>query len=110
MLLGAPLGNVAELTAVLALGKPIGGDDGGDLSGTGEEANRGTHRDDVLWFDGYRDGGGELALAGGRVGVKESCGEDGHAPGVPDGSGQGVEEVLGVGREVGDREGVDGQL
>ena len=110
MLLCAPLGNVAKLTAVLALGKPVGVDDGGDFSGTGEEANRGTHRGDVLWFDGYRDGGGEFALAGGGIGVEESGGEDGHASGASDRSGQSVEEVLGVGRELGDWEGVDGQL
>ena len=108
--LHASLGHMAKLTAVLALGEPIGGDDGGDLSGSGEEANRGTHRDDVLWLDGYRDGGRELALSGRGVRVEESDGEDGHASGIPDGGGQSVEEVLGVGGEVGDREGVDGQL
>ena len=110
VLLRASLGNVAELAAVLALGEPIGGDDGGDLTGAGEEANRGTHRVDVLWFDGYRDGGGEFALAGGGIRVEESGGEDGHSSGVPNGSGQSVEEVLGVRGEVGDWEGVDGQL
>ena len=47
MVLRASLGDVPELAAVLTLGEPIGGDDGGDLSGSGEEANRGTHGIDV---------------------------------------------------------------
>ena len=55
MILCASLGDVSELAAVLTRGESNRGDDGGDLSGSGEEANRGTHGVDVLGLDGYRN-------------------------------------------------------
>ena len=100
MVLRAPLGDMPELTAVLALGEPIGGDDGGDLAGSGEEANIGAHGVDVLGFDGYRDRGGEFALTGHGIWVEESGGEDGDASGIPDRGSQRVVEVLRLDGEV----------
>ena len=110
MFLGAPLGDVPELAAVVALGEPVGGDDRGDPSRAREEADGGPHRGDVLWFDGDGNRGGELPLSRGRVWIKESCREDGDASRIAGRGSQGIVEVIGIGGEVRDREGVDGQL
>ena len=100
MVLRASLGNMPELAAVLALGEPIGGDDGGDLLGSGEEVNRGTHGVDILGLDGYRDRGGEFTLSGGGIWVEESGGEDGDASGISDRGSQRIVEVLRLDGEV----------
>ena len=100
MILCASLGDMPELVAVLALEESIGGDAGGDLSGSREEANRGTHGVDVLGLDGYCNGGGELSMAGGGVRGEESARKDGDASGISDRGSQCVEKVLRVRGEV----------
>ena len=76
--MGASGLDMTELTAVVTLGEPVGGDDGGDTSGVGEEAKRGSHGGHVLWLDGNSDRGGEFALAGGRIRVEVPGREDVH--------------------------------
>ena len=110
MILGASLGDVSELAAIVALGEPVGGDDRGDLSGTGEETDGGSHRRDILWSDGDSNGGSEFSLSGGGVWVEKSGREDGDPPRIADRGSQGIEEVVRICGKVRDREGVDGQL
>ena len=110
MVLSAPLGDVPEFAAVVALGEPVGGYDRGDLSGAREEADGGPHRGDMLWSDGDGHRGDEFPLPRGGVWVEESGGEDGDSSRIADRGSQGVVEVIGIGGEVRDREGVDGQL
>ena len=110
MALSASLGNVSELAAVVALGEPVSGDDRGDLSWAREEADGGPHRGDILRPDGDSDRGGEFPLSGGRIRVEESGREDGDPSRIADRGSQRVVEVIGIGGEVRDREGVDGQL
>ena len=86
MVLSVPLGDVPELTVVIALGEPVGGDDRGDLLGVGKEANRGAHCVDVLWSDGYCNRGGEFALSGG--------GKDKDTSRISDRGSQGVKMVV----------------
>ena len=64
--------NMSELAAVVALEKTVGGDDGGNAFGTGEEANRGTYRGHLRWPNRDGDRGVEFPLTGGRVGVELS--------------------------------------
>ena len=97
---------MSELTAVIALGETVGGDDGGDASGAGEEANRGTHCGHVLWLDSDSDQSGEFPLTGGRIGVEVSGRENADPLGVPNRGRQAVEEFLGVVGKVGKGEGV----
>ena len=70
MRLGASDGDIAVLATIVTLGEAVGGDDWGDESGVGEEADRRAHRDHILWPDGDCDRSGEFALMGGRVGVE----------------------------------------
>ena len=88
------MGDVSKLVAVVALGEPIGGDDRGDLSRSGEEADRGSHRGGVLRSDGDSDGGSEFSLSGDGVGVEISGGEDGDPSCIADRGSQGVKEVV----------------
>ena len=110
MILGASLGDVTELVAVVALGEPIGGDDGGDSPGSGEEANRCSQGDCVLGLDCDRDRGRKFVLVGGRVGVKEAGREDRDTSGIADRGNQGVIELVGLVWKVWDWEGVDGEM
>ena len=110
MVLGASLLDVSILEAVVALGEPVGGDDGGDSPGVGEEANRGSQGDSVLWLDGDGNSGCTLASAGVWVGVEETCCEDINSTGIADRCSQGVVELISVVREIWDREGVDGEV
>ena len=110
MILGASLGDVSKLEAVVALGEPVGGDDGGDSPGTGEEANGSSQGDRILGLNCDCDRGRVFALAGGRVGVKEAGREDVDTSGVADRGNQGIVELVRVIWEVWDREGVDGEM
>ena len=110
MVLSAPVGDVPEFAAVIALGEPVGGDDRGDLSGAREEADGGPHRGDILWSDGDGNRGSEFPLPRGGVWVEESGGEDGDTSRIADRGSQGIEEVIGISGEVRDGERVDGQL
>ena len=101
---------MAKLVAVVTIAKPIGEDDGGDGSGVGEEANRGSHCIDVLRPDCDGDRCSILALPQGGFGVEEAGREDGYTSRIPDRCSQGVKEVIWVIWEVGDGEGVDGKL
>ena len=101
---------MAEFEAIVALGEPIGGDDGGDSPGVGEEANRCSQGDRVLGLDCDCDRGRKFALAGGRVGVEEAGREDIDPSGITDRGSQGVVELVGVIWEVWHWEGVDGEM
>ena len=96
VVLSASLSDVPKLIAVVALGEPVGGDDRGDLSGVGEEANRGVHGVDVLWSDRYGNGGGEFTLSGSVVGVEKPGEEDGNASCIPDRGSQSIKEVVAI--------------
>ena len=110
MVLSTTLSDMSELAAVVTLGEPVGGDNRGDLSGAREEADGGSHRGDILWSDGDGNRGGEFPLSRGRVWVEKPGREDGDPSCIADRGSQGIIEVVGIGGEVGDRKGVDGQL
>ena len=63
VVLTVPLGHMAVLIASVALGEPVGGDNGDDVSGVEEEANRGAYSVDVVGSDSDGDGGSALSLA-----------------------------------------------
>ena len=105
--LGASDGDMSKLAAVIALGEAVGGDDWGDASGVGEEADRGVYRDHILWPNGDGDRSGEFALTGGRIGVEVSGRNDVDPSGISDRGSHTIEEVLGDVGKIGNREGVD---
>jgi len=79
---GAPGGDMAVSPAVLALRVPVGSVSAFNCLRSGEESNRGAHREYLSWVKGDDDGGGSLALPGLCVGVEISGGEESYVLGA----------------------------
>jgi len=73
---------MAVAPAVLALSVPVRTVGAFNRARSGEEPNRGAHRENVSRVDEGDDGGGSLALPGSCIGVEVSGGEDANILGV----------------------------
>ena len=98
---------MAETPAIVALRVPVRGVGAFNGTRSGEESDRGTHRENVPWVGGNDDGGASLAFPGLCVGVEISGGEDANDLGVEDQLRKTREEFLRVFGEEGYWEGVD---
>jgi len=101
---------MAVAPAVLALSVPVGGVGALNRARPGEESDCGAQRGNVPGMDGDIDGGGSLTLPGPCVRVEVSGGEDANVLGVEDRLRETGKQFLGVFREKGERERVDGEL
>jgi len=107
---GASRGDVSETPAVLALCVPVRGICSFNRPRAGEKAYGGAHCWDVSGMDGDNNGGGSLTHPGLGVRVEVSGGEDAYVLGVEDRLRKAGEKLVGVFREEGNGEGVDGKL
>ena len=101
---------MAEFETIVALGEPLGGDNGADSPGIGQEEYGRSQGDCVLGLDCDCDRGRKLALSGGRVGVKEADRKDVDTSGIADRGSQSIVELVGFIQDVWNREGVDGEM